>query len=70
MNLLTSILAHGEPAPLILPIWAFPLIAAVFFIAVATVTFSYRDVANRHANKAPAADAHGHDSHDGHGAGH
>ncbi|MBL5975452.1 MAG: hypothetical protein D3X82_17320 [Candidatus Leucobacter sulfamidivorax] len=36
------------PAPL------FGLIMLVFFIALAIVTFSFRDVANRHAEKAEA----------------
>ena len=66
MILLTSILAHAEePAPLVLPIWAFPLIAAVFFVAVGVVTFLYRNVANRHSDKVGA-----HDGGHGDGAGH
>ena len=66
MNLLTTILAEvHEPAPLVLPIWAFPLIAVVFFVVTGFITFSYRDVANRHSDKVSA-----HDGHDGHGSGH
>lgn len=67
-NLLTIVLAHAEaPAPLIFPIWVFPLIAAVFFIALAVIVFSYRDVANRHSDKIAAR---GDADHDAHGAGH
>lgn len=66
MNLLTSILASAEePAPLVLPIWAFPLIALTFFVVAGVVTFAYRDVANRHSDKIPAQGGH-----DAHGSGH
>jgi len=57
--------AH-ELAPLVLPIWAFPLIAAVFFLVAFIITWSYRDVSHRHAHKASAA---AHDDHE-HGAHH
>jgi len=50
---------------LALPIWAFPAIAAAFFIVGGIITFTYRDVANRHSHKTGQADAH--DSHGGHG---
>ncbi len=44
------------------------IIAAAIFAALALVTLSYRNVANRHSAKAEAwADRHGRD---GHGAGH
>jgi len=42
---------HEELAPLIMPPLAFAGIAAAVFIALALVTFSYRDVANRHSDK-------------------
>lgn len=72
MNLLSTTLAEvHELAPLALPIWAFPLIAALFFIVTGLITFSYRDVANRHADKVGAGDGHDdHGGHGGHGAGH
>jgi len=39
---------------------AFPIIAMAAFLVLALVTFSYRDVANRHAAKAEAyARSHG-----------
>jgi len=48
---------------LALPLWAFPLIAAAFFVIGAIITFSYRDVANRHSHKTGSGDS----SHDAHG---
>lgn len=50
---------------LFLPIWAFPAIAAAFFVVGAVITFTYRDVANRHSHKTDTAASH--DDHDGHG---
>jgi hypothetical protein len=40
-----------ELAELVLPVWAFPTIAAVIFLVLAVVTWSYRDVAHRHNDK-------------------
>lgn len=47
-------------APLIMPPLAFAGIAAAIFIALAFVTWSYRDVANRHSDKTAgkSQDAH------------
>lgn len=65
--LLTLITAAHEKAPLFLPNWAFPLIAALAFLFMALVTWSYRDVANRHSDKTgPVAHGDG-DEHDGGG---
>ena len=50
---------------LFLPIWAFPAIAAAFFVVAGVITFTYRDVANRHSHKTQAAESH--DDHGGHG---
>ena len=50
---------------LFLPIWAFPTIAAAFFLVGAIITFTYRDVANRHSHKTRAGETH--DDHGGHG---
>jgi hypothetical protein len=47
---LLPIEAH-EAAELILPIWAFPVIAASIFFILAVVTWSYRDVYHRHNDK-------------------
>jgi hypothetical protein len=59
---------HEELAPLIAPPWVFALIAAIVFIVLALVTYSYRDVANRHSDKVAEHDAHG--GAQGHGGGH
>jgi hypothetical protein len=50
----------------------FAAIAAAIFIALAFVTYSYRDVANRHADKTANQnpDDHGHVSHGPSGAAH
>ena len=62
--------AH-ELAPLVMPLWAFPLIAAVFFAITLLITWSYRDVANRwrddRARQAsPTPDEYGHSTSHGH----
>jgi hypothetical protein len=51
--------AEHELAELVLPVWAFPTIAAVIFLVLAVVTWSYRDVAHRHNDKT-SADASSH----------
>ncbi len=58
MNLVALVLSEEELAPLIMPPLAFAAIAAVVFLALAIVVWSYRDVSNRHT-KTPS----GHDSH-------
>lgn len=56
---------HGNVA---LETLIYGVIAAIVFLLLALVTFSYRNVANRHSAKAEAwAAKHGQD---GHGAGH
>ena len=55
---LLSLLAVEAPAPLVMPIWAFPLIAASIFTLLGFITWSYRDVANRHSNKTSAQSDH------------
>jgi hypothetical protein len=57
---LAMILAEHEEelAPLILPPVAFAGIAAAIFLVLGLISWSYRDVANRHADKVPAADPH------------
>mgnify|MGYP001199834864 CR=1 FL=1 len=60
MSLLSSIPAetHHELAELVLPVWAFPTIAAVIFVVLAAVTWSYRDVYHRHNDKTADASSH------------
>ena len=56
--------AH-ELAPLVLPIWGFPLIAAAFFIVTGLITWAFRDVAHRRPDKVETHDGgeHGHADH-------
>ncbi|TXK19730.1 hypothetical protein [Homoserinibacter sp. GY 40078] len=62
--MLSTILAETEheAAPMIAEPWVFALIAAVIFVVLAIVTWSYRDVANRHSDKVSSHDA-GHGGH-------
>jgi hypothetical protein len=48
---LLAIAAAEELAPLVLPTWGFPLVAAVVFLTLGVVCWSFRDVANRHTEK-------------------
>ena len=63
--LLLSLLAEEAAAPLVMPNWAFPLIAASVFALLGFITWSYRDVANRHSDKTG-----GHSDHTDAGHGH
>ena len=60
LSLAASVLAGLEeaPAPLILPPIAFAGIAAAIFIILAFITWSFRDVANRHSDKTSGDDHH------------
>ncbi|WP_291039479.1 hypothetical protein [Herbiconiux sp.] len=65
MSVLVSVLAAvDEPASLPFDPIIFGLIAAIIFAALGFVTWSYRDVANRHPQKsakyAATHDVHGH----------
>jgi hypothetical protein len=46
-----TVIAEAALHPLFLPAWVFGLIAVAIFTLLGFMTFSYRDVANRHANK-------------------
>ncbi len=48
-----------ELAPIIMHPLAFAGMAAAFFLIAGLVTFSYRDVANRHSDKVGDASDHG-----------
>lgn len=52
------ILAAAGEIELPIPPWAYGVIAGVGFIALMLVTFSYRNVANRHSHKNPPAGSH------------
>jgi len=63
---LVTILAETEEkAPLFMPGWIFPLLAASFFVIAGFVVWSYRDVAHRHDEKLGGGEAHdaGHGGH-------
>jgi hypothetical protein len=60
MSLLATVLTQTEElAPLLMPPLAFAGIAVAVFITLAFVTWSFRDVANRHSEKTSKADSHG-----------
>jgi hypothetical protein len=73
MSILTSVAADAEIVNrLPFPAWGFGAIAGSIFIVLLLVTWTYRDVANRHSHKA-APDAAAHAGAPGathHGAGH
>ena len=57
MNLFATVLGHTvfaaeAPVPLIMPPIGFALVAFGIFLLFGVVTWTYRDVANRHAHKA------------------
>ena len=52
--------AEHELAPMIMHPLGFAAVAAAFFLLSGLVTFSYRDVANRHSDKVGDAAEHGH----------
>ncbi len=58
MSHLYALLAAEAPAPLIMPAWAFPAISAAVFLILGLVTWSWRDVANRHSDKTGGAADH------------
>ena len=73
MSHLTTVLAAAEAhVELPMPTWAFGAIAIVVFRLLLGVTWSYKDVANRHSHRS-AADAASHAGAPGathHGTGH
>lgn len=65
--LLLAIAASEEHlAPLIMPAWAIALTAFVVFFFMGIVTWSFRDVANRHAHKTSGRVHHDASEHSGH----
>jgi hypothetical protein len=60
MSLLTILVTKTEElAPLLMPPLAFAGIAVAIFVLLGYVTWSFRDVANRHSQKTGKSDAHG-----------
>ena len=58
MDMQVLILAAAGDVELPIPTWAYGVIAGVAFVALMLVTYSYRNVANRHSHKNPPADGH------------
>jgi heme/copper-type cytochrome/quinol oxidase subunit 2 len=57
LSLALAIADHEEElAPLIMPPIAFAGIAVAVFVVLAFITWSYRDVANRHSDKGDNTD--------------
>jgi heme/copper-type cytochrome/quinol oxidase subunit 2 len=56
LSIAMAVAEHEELAPLIMPPAAFAGIAAAVFVVLAFITWSYRDVANRHSDKVSASD--------------
>lgn len=64
MSLFAELVAQEEHlAPMVMDIIWFPIIAAVAFLALGLVTYSFRDVANRHQHKTGGSAPHGTDHH-------
>jgi hypothetical protein len=61
--------AEHELAPLLMDPLAFAGVAVAVFVLLGFITWSFRDVANRHRNKWPQGGGTGHGA-DGHSAGH
>ena len=59
MSLLTALAATEELAPLIMPPILFAAIGVAFFALLGFLSWSYRDVANRHSNKTNGDKSHG-----------
>ncbi|SEN65469.1 hypothetical protein E3O25_02200 [Cryobacterium sp. TMT1-3] len=60
MYFLSAVLTEVEHIALPLPLIVYPMVAAVLFLALGVVLWSFREVANRHSGKADAyAAAHG-----------
>lgn len=63
MSIADVVIASGEVVnELPLPTWAYGVVFLVGFFALAMVTYSYRNVANRHRHKSGGAD-HSHAGH-------
>lgn len=64
MSLITTVAAAAEAehelAPLLMPAPMFGVVMAGVLLVLGLITFSYRDVANRHSHKTGEGDGHGH----------
>jgi heme/copper-type cytochrome/quinol oxidase subunit 2 len=56
-----AVMAEAETKiALFLPAWMFPLIAALVFVALGFILYSFRDVANRHSHQFDKTTSTGH----------
>jgi hypothetical protein len=64
MHVLAAVLLDETKVPIIFPSYVFGIIAGAIFLLFGVITWTYRDVANRHANRAAAQyhDDHEHGS--------
>ena len=64
MSLLELVVAlPGSEEALPIPTWGYAALAFAFFLFLAFVVWSFRDVANRHSHKTGDSADHGTDSH-------
>jgi hypothetical protein len=57
LSIVLALAEHEEElAPMIAPPWVFAVIAASIFAILALVSWSFRDVANRHSDKTSSTD--------------
>ncbi len=57
LSIVLALAEHEEElAPMIAPPWVFAVIAAAIFTILAFVSWSFRDVANRHSDKSAPTD--------------
>jgi hypothetical protein len=56
LSMILAAAEHEELAPMIAEPWVFAVIAAAIFTILGFVTYSFRDVANRHSNKTSSTD--------------
>jgi hypothetical protein len=55
MSVIAVLAAEEHLAPLMMPNWAFALTAFVIAVFLGFVTWSFRDVANRHSHRTRAS---------------
>jgi hypothetical protein len=56
LSIALALAEHEELAPMIAPPWVFAVVAAAIFTILGFVTWSFRDVANRHRNTNASTD--------------
>ncbi len=61
LGLVTQVIVESDPLPF--PPFVFAIVAAAVFVALAFVTWSFRDAANRHSHKTSSRAGHGSDHH-------